>query len=253
MPRVYDVGVDFDAGVFADTLSQAHVDYVTVFAKCNLGFAYYPTAVGTVHPGMKVPDMLGPMVEACHGRGIRVAAYINTGLDHENALRHRDWCKVTKDGRVYRMQEMGSFFRTMCLASGYRRNVLGMAEEVLTRYPVDGLFLDCIELSPCYGVECLDDMKKRGMDIFDDAEVARHYSLVADELIAEVEQMVERLAPGINLTHNGIRYSRQPTHLELEVLPTGSWGYDYLPFVIRYARTLGKPFFTMTGRFVSFP
>ncbi|MCX7706143.1 MAG: beta-galactosidase trimerization domain-containing protein, partial [bacterium] len=37
--------------------------------------------------------------------------------------------------------------------------------------------------------------------------------------------------------------------IELEVLPTGGWGYDYLPWIIRYARTLKKPYFTMTGRF----
>jgi len=35
----------------------------------------------------------------------------------------------------------------------------------------------------------------------------------------------------------------------MEVLPTGGWGYEVLPFTIRYARTLGKPYVTMTGRF----
>ena len=249
MPRVPDVGLDFDPEAFARTLADAHVDYVTAFAKCNLGFAYYPTKVGRVHPGMRVPDLLGPMVEACHRRGIRVAAYINAGLDHENALRHRDWCKVDKQGRVYRMAEMGHFFRLLCLNTDYRKNVLGMVEELLTSYPLDGIFLDCFDLKPCYGVECLDAMAEQGMDIRDDAAVTRHYSLMADRFVAEAEELVARLAPGIYQCHNGIRYSRQPTHVELEVLPTGGWGYDYLPLVIRYARTLGKPYFTMTGRF----
>ena len=249
MPRVPDVGAEFDAGAFARTLSEAHVEYVTVFAKCNLGMAYYPTKVGTVHPGMVVHDMLGPMVTECHKRDIRVAAYINTGLDHEQALRHREWCKVDSQGRVYKIEEMGNFFRTMCLNSGYRLNVMGMIEEVLSSYPLDGLFLDCINLSPCYGVECLDAMKAREMDIFDESEVARFQSEMTDEFLAEVEDRVATIRPGINVYFNGIRYTRQPTHIEMEVLPTGSWGYDYLPFVIRYARTLRRPYFTMTGRF----
>lgn len=249
MPRVHDVGLDFDPEAFSKTLADSHVDYVTVFAKCNLGFAYYPTKVGTVHPGMKVPDLLGPMVDACHRRGISVAAYVNAGLDHERALRRRDWCKVDKQGRVYRMAEMGHFFRPLCLNTDYRQNVLGMVEEILKSYPVDGIFLDCFDHKPCYGVECVDAMAEKGMDVHDDVAVTRHYSLVTDRFVSDAEEIVARLAPGIYLCHNGVRYSRQPTHVELEVLPTGGWGYDYLPLAIRYTRTLGKPYFTMTGRF----
>ncbi len=40
MPGIYDVGRDFDAEAFARTLEEAHVDYITVFARCNLGFAH---------------------------------------------------------------------------------------------------------------------------------------------------------------------------------------------------------------------
>jgi hypothetical protein len=88
------------ARLFAETLARAGVDYATVFARCNLGFCYYPSEVGIAHPGLR-QELLGPMVEACHQRGIRVAAYINAGIDHEHALRHRDWVKVNKQGQVY--------------------------------------------------------------------------------------------------------------------------------------------------------
>lgn len=63
MPGIYDVGRDFDGEVFARTLADAHVDYITVFARCNLGFAYYPTRVGVMHPGLKF-DLLGGMSQA---------------------------------------------------------------------------------------------------------------------------------------------------------------------------------------------
>jgi len=249
MPVVYDVGRDFDAADFAKTLSEAHGDYITVFAKCNLGFTYYPTNVGVPHPGLQTPDMLGGMVSACHQRDIQVAAYINVGLDHEQALRHRDWCKLNKSGQVYEMQTMSHFFRKMCLNTGYRDYTLAMIAEVLDNYPIDGLFLDCFTLSPCYGVECVAGMREMGLDGHDDEQASEFCWRVTERFVQEVKALVDAKAPGINLYYNGLPYRWQPTHVEIEVLPTASWGYEYLPWAARYARTLDKPFFTMTGRF----
>ncbi len=248
MPGIYDIASEFDASEFARTLSEANVDYITVFAKCNLGFAYYPTQIGQVYPGLEV-DLLGQMVEACHARGIRVAAYFNVGIDHEHARLHREWCKVDKEGRVYRFADKGHWFRDLCLNTGFREHILGMVREVLDRYPVDGLFLDCFDLSPCYGTECVAAMKQKGMDVFNDAQAAEFCWQVTDSFMDEVESMARAKREDIFILFNGIPYRRQPTHIELEVLPTGGWGYDYLPAAIRYARTLDKPYFTMTGRF----
>jgi len=249
MPGVYDVGRDFDAAQFAETLARASVDYITVFAKCNLGFAYYPTKVGIVHPGLRTPDLLGPMVAACHERGIRIAAYINTGLDHECSVRHRDWLKLNARGQVYEMERMGHFFRKMCLNTAYARYTLEMVEEVLDLYPVDGVFLDCFTTDPCYGGECIDEMRQWGMDPMDEAQVMEHDWLVTQRFCGQVESIVRGKGLDINIYFNGLPYRNEPTHVELEVLPTGGWGYDYLPWAIRYARTLGRPYFTMTGRF----
>ncbi len=248
MPAVDDVGRDFNPAEFADTLARAEVDYITVFARCNLGFAYYPTKIGTVHPGLH-RELLGPMVKACHKRGIRVAAYVNAGIDHEHALRHREWCKVNKEGQVYQFQRMGHWFRNPCLNTGYGDHLAGMVEEILTRYPVDGIFLDCFDLSPCHGVECLDGMKARGLDPLNGDHAGQYTAIVTRRFMARIRALVKRIRPGIYLYFNGLPYAEEPTHLELEILPTGGWGYDILPATIRYARTLRKPYFLMTGRF----
>ncbi len=248
MPGVPDVGRDFDPEEFAHTLQQAHVDYITVFARCNLGFCYYPSQVGIPHPGLQ-QELLGPMVEACHRRGIRVAAYINAGIDHEHALRHRGWCKLNKRGQVYQLDRMGHFFRDLCLNTGYGDHLLSLVEEVLARYPVDGLFLDCFDLNPCYGVECVEGMAALDMDVSDDDQVAAYCRQITYEFLGRVTQRARRAREDIGLCFNGIPYAEQPTHIEIEALPTGGWGYDYLPAATRYSRALGKPFFTMTGRF----
>ncbi|MDH6115382.1 phage tail protein X [Kitasatospora sp. MAP12-15] len=38
-------------------------------------------------------------------------------------------------------------------------------------------------------------------------------------------------------------------HVEIEGLPTGGWGYAFLPYVARYVRPLGLPTLSHTGRF----
>jgi hypothetical protein len=248
MPEVYDVGADFSPDDFALTLKKAHVDYITVFARCNLGFAYYPTKVGIVHPGLKAKDMLGDMVKACHSKGIRVAAYINAGLDHEHALLHREWCQMNREGTIYDVKAGGSFFRRMCLGTGYRKHLLSMIREVMERYPVDGLFLDCFSQNPCYGIECLDGMKQLGMDAADEKQAKEYTFMQTLKFQEEVTTLAREKKQDIYLCFNGLPYSNQPTHVEIEVLPP-AWGYDYFPWTGRYARTLGKPFFKMTGRF----
>ena len=249
MPGIYDVGAEFDPKEFAKTLKDANVDYITVFARCNLGFAYYPTKIGIVHPGMKKKDLLGPMVSECHKHGIRVTAYFNAGLDHEHALLHREWCKMNNEGQVVEINNMGHFFRRMCLNTGYRQHLLSMVKEVMEMYPVDGIFLDCINLSACYGVECVDGMKKMNLDVFDERQAEEYCWRITESFAKEAEELIRKNDRNAYIYFNGLPYAKQPTHVELEVLPTGGWGYDILPTAIRYARTLKKPYFTMTGRF----
>ncbi len=249
MPGVYDVGENFDAEQFVGTLKNADVDYITVFARCNLGFSYYPTRIGIPHPGLKKKDLLGEMISACRNAGIRAAAYFNAGLDHEHALRHREWCKVNSEGQVAEIQNMGHSFRKMCLNTSYRQHLLGMIEEIVSMYPVDGIFLDCFYLSPCYGIECVDGMRKSGMDMNDENEAKDFCWMITRSFMEEAVSLVKAKKKDAYMYFNGLPYTKQPTHLELEILPTGQCGYDYLPWIIRYARTLKKPYFVMTGRF----
>ena len=82
MPGCNDVGTEFNGREFAATLHKAKVEYINIFAKCNLGFCYYPTRIGTVYPGLKF-DLMGEIIHACKKAGIRVAVYFNAGLSHE--------------------------------------------------------------------------------------------------------------------------------------------------------------------------
>ncbi len=74
-PFIPDVGIEFDAREFAAQLKRAHINSVTIFAKCHHGQCYYPTKVGAQHPALNGRDLLGEQIEALHREGIRCPIY----------------------------------------------------------------------------------------------------------------------------------------------------------------------------------
>jgi hypothetical protein len=89
MPTCPNVGVNFDVDTFVNHLKACGVDYVVFPARCNLGMAYYDTKVGIRHYSLTY-DLFGKLSEACAEAGMRISAYINCGLSHEEAFLHRD-------------------------------------------------------------------------------------------------------------------------------------------------------------------
>lgn len=246
-----DVGETFDADAFTGRLRECGVDFIVFHARCNLGMAYYDTKVGIRHPSLKY-DLIGRLVSACRRNGIAMSVYFNIGLSHEEGLLHRDWLKVQPEGHVYGPNRMDHFFRLMCYNTGYADHVLEMIREVLRAYPVAGLFLDCMHRTPCVGVECIREMKQRGLDWQDPAVVAEfaHFSQV--RMAQRIRDAALAIRPDLLLYFNGVSAEDQAdlgTYLEYECLPTGGWGYEVLPMYSRYLRNLGKQVLNMTGRF----
>ncbi|NLO74962.1 MAG: hypothetical protein GX100_12745 [candidate division WS1 bacterium] len=251
MPACPDVGATFDAGAFADRMKDCGVDYCVFHARCNLGMAYYDTQVGIKHPSLQ-RDLFGELAQACQERGIALSAYFNVGLSHEEALLHRDWAIVTQEGYVYQPDRLNHFFRGMCYNTGYAEHLLEMIREVVTGYPVAGLFLDCMTLPPCVGVECIREMKERGMDWEHPDQLAEFARISRNRMAQRIADTARALNPDLLLYFNGVQYEDQAesgNYLEFECLPTGGWGYEPLPLYGRFMRNLGKPVLNMTGRF----
>lgn len=251
MPANPDVGRNFDMDAITDWFAECGVDFVVFPARCNLGTAYYPTRIGIPHASMQ-RDLYGELAAACHQRGIAISAYINVGLSHEEAYRHRDWTVLRADGRMYGEPFGHSFFRSMCYNTAYGAHVAAMAREVAEWYDVEGFFFDCFHTPPCIGVECMEKMLATGVD-FQDPEALHdfNYAKMLDmgRLLADTVRSVKA---DMLLYFNGIDFRAQAelgSYLELECLPQGGWGYELLPMVARYMRTLGKPTLNMTGRF----
>jgi len=252
MPANPDVGKNFDMNAITDWIKECGADYIVFPARANLGMAYYPTKLGIPHPSMK-RDLFGELANACHKKGIAISAYINVGLSHEESYRHRDWTILRADGHMYgNPEEDPSFFRQMCYNTGYADHVIGMAREVASWYDIDGFFFDCFHTRPCIGKNCMNEMLAEGVDWKDPIQLN-------DYNYRKMLRMGKRLSGAVReynrdflIYFNGIDFAAQAeigSYLELECLPQGGWGYELLPMVSRYMRTLGKPILNMTGRF----
>lgn len=251
MPACPDVGAGFDADAFTDRIKDCGVDYVVFHARCNLGTAYYNTKVGIRHPSLNY-DMFGALADACEKRDIALTAYINVGLSHEEGLLHRDWLVLTPEGYTYLPERMNHFMRMMCYNTEYGDHLVEMVKEIVGGYPVAGLFLDCMHQHPCVGVECMREMKERGVDWTDKYQLEEFANLSRVRVAQRIADAAKAIKPDLLLYFNGVGYEYQKdigTYLEYECLPTGGWGYDALPLYGRYMRTLGKPLLNMTGRF----
>ena len=251
MPANPDVGKAFDFEAIVNRFEKAGVQYVVFPARCNLGVAYYDTKIGIRHPALTY-NLLKKLADACHSRGIKLTAYMNLGLSHEEGLRHRDWLVMDADGRTYQQNRLDSFFRQMCYNTGYGDHAVAMVREVLETTGVDGLFLDCMHTRPCFGKECTDAMTAEGVDWNDPKQLNdfNHRKIV--NMAKRVSEAARAVKPDCLLYFNGVGYEAQQqlgSYLEFECLPTGGWGYEILPVGARYLRTLGKPVLNMTGRF----
>ncbi len=246
MPGIPDFLERFDAEKFAQTLSDAHVEYVNVFARCNEGFAYYPTKIGVPYEGMK-GDMLGDTVKACHARGIGVTAYMNAGYDQEQAIRHRDW--TIKNPEIQKSTDwVYDYFIDMCYYnSGYKDYLIGMVKEVVDNYDVDGIFIDCMGAGVCYCDACLRSMKKKGLDINDPEAVKRHSMDSQRKFCEDVKAAVGN---DKHLFFNMMYWDAKGcnTHIEIEGLPGGQ-GYDFFLPQVSYARNVEDELLYMTARF----
>jgi len=258
--EIKEVGNLFDPKEFADTLVKAGVNSITCFAKDTMGMLYYDTKFQSKHPGLK-RNLLKEQIKACHSVGIRVPIYICVVWDEYIARRHHEWLERTPDGKTYGFpptEGVSIPVRTLCLNSPYADYVEELTIEVLEVFgeDVDGLFYDCVWADPCSCSYCLKDMKKEGLD----PKIEDNRRRFAEDLVIKfkkrITDTIRKYNKSCSIFYNAghirpsIRNSLDCyTHIEIEALQSGGWGYEFLPIMAKYVRNLGKEYLGMTSRF----
>lgn len=255
---IENIGKKFNKEQFQTALKKGCVNSVTLFAKCHHGWSYHPTDANEMHPHLDF-DLLGAQIKAAHEIGIKTPVYISAGLDEKTARRHHEWLVRNKDeSTMWAKDFTEAGYHKLCMASPYLDCLIEQIEEVCERYDADGIFLDIVGVQPCYCQNCIAERTAMGMDPYDEKAVLEHAEMVYKRYAEKTRAAVDKYKKGLPLFHNGghIRQGRRDlayynTHLEIESLPTGGWGYDHFPFSARYCQGLGIEYLGMTGKFHS--
>jgi hypothetical protein len=251
-----DIGTSFNKRQFQEALKVGHVNSITIFSKCHHGYSYHPTKVGKMHPHLKF-DLLARQIDACREIGVRCPIYLSAGLDELAAFANPTWVVKKKDGVLWKPLEVEWFVRILRFNSPYLDYLCAQIEEVCQRWPDnDGIFLDIIGSHRDYSDDALKEMKRLGYNPEVDADVARYGEDVLYRYFKATTAAAKSVRKDTPVFHNSGHISMGArkalafnTHLELESLPTGGWGYDHFPLSARYVITQKWDFMGMTGKF----
>ena len=270
-PFIPDVGSEFDAREFAKTMKRAHVNSVTVFAKCHHGQCYYPTKTGVQHPALRGRDLLGEQIEALHREGLRCPIYTTVVWEEDVAQKHPEWRQLTKQGTFAGWStsanqtdvQPGMWKFNNFLHPDYQDYMEAHVREICANYEVDGLFFDILFFAPkaCWSKPSIEFREKHGL-LVDDRETSDRFQALAQVAFArKFTKLVQGLMPQATIFYNaqnepnidptvGPRSrTEELTHFEIESLPSGFWGYYHFPRMARSQSHWGKFWLGMTGRF----
>ncbi len=256
--HITGIGDKFDPEEFASTLKKAAVNSVTCFGRCHHGYLYFDTKAFPErhHPHLK-RNLLKEQIEACHKQNIRVPVYTTIQWDHFSAQHHPEWLVIDETGKptgtpIY---EPG-FYRNLCVNTPYRDFLKAHIKETFEAVPVDGLFLDIVKVIDCSCAYCREGMTKKGLEPSNKDDRMKYATQVMSDFKNEMTALIRSLDKKCTIFYNGghvgpgIRETLGTySHLELESLPSGGWGYLHFPLTSRFARTLNKDFLGMTGKF----
>lgn len=250
------IGSQFSKKQFQEMLQLGHVNSITVFSKCHHGWAYHPSKANEIHPGLDF-DLLGAMIEAAHEIGVKTPVYISAGLDEKMARRHPEWLMRDKDEKTnWAPDFMTPGYHQFCFNTPYLDYLLNQIEEVVKNYEADGIFLDIVGERMCYCQYCIETLRKEDKDPRDENAVHELGKHIYSNYTKKVEELIHSIKPDMKIFHNSGHIHRgrrdlaaMNTHLELESLPTGGWGYDHFPLSARYVQNLGMYYLGMTGKF----
>lgn len=274
-PYLPDICGDFDAEVFAQTMADAHVNSVTVFARCIHGMAYYPTDFGQMHPSLQGRDFLGEVIQALHEKGIRAPIYVTVTWEQGVAKAHPEWRQMHEDGRFAEMATMQEGQRragtrwelTDFLHPEYQDYMEGYLNEILDNYPVDGLFVDMLFYDRYNGFTsgwspaARAFREEQGITGNDMEAHLRFEARAQEAFTRKFTTLIHERVPDATVFYNtpndffleaeegGARRMPYQTHAEIESLPSKLWGYQHFPRVARVMQSKGKPWLSMTGRF----
>ncbi len=257
-PDIESIGTAFNKKEWQETLKAAAVDSITCFSKCHHGLSYHPTKVGVQHPHLKF-DLLRAQMDACKEIDVRVPVYLSAGVDNTITKIHPEWREINAQGELagWNTSPLSPGFHKMCFNTPYLDYLCRQIEEAVTLFPeADGIFLDIIFQGECCCPWCMETMARLGLDPEKEEDRRKNARLALERYYKATTAACKIHNADMPVFHNSGHVTRNDSeflqyqsHLELESLPTGGWGYDHFPESASYAGRTGLDYLGMTGKF----
>lgn len=259
-PLIEGIGKDFNKEEFGEVLEKARVNSITCFARCHHGYLYYDSKINKerIHPNLVNKNLLKEQIEACHERNIKAPIYLPVQWDKFTYDEHPEWVSKDLDGNIIKGEGgKPGFYEFLCVNTPYRDFLKNHVREILEMFPeADGLFFDIVMVVPCACENCKKSMEELGMDYTIKGERLKFSEKMLNEFKHEMTEFVKEINENVTIFYNGSHISPalkdsidSYSHVEIESLPSGGWGYMHFPITVRYARNLGKDCLGMTGKF----
>ncbi len=251
--KIEGIGKDFNKQDFQDALTLGHVNSINIFAKCHHGWSYdEDTIANEKHPYL-TRNLLREMVCACREINVQCPIYISAGLDEKIARRHPEWLLRNKDeSTTWAVNFAEPGYHMFCMNSPYLDYLKGHVREIVETYDCDGLWLDIVGERICYCQNCV----KTALELGYNPENEEDMKEVGKRTFRIYAEAMNEIAGEIPIFHNNGHIARGRydlmelnSHLEIESLPTGGWGYDHFPLSARYLQNINQEYLGMTGKF----
>ena len=257
-PHVPGIGSKFDKKQWQNALRCGHVDSITTFAVCHHGWNYNDTEVGKRHPQLAF-DLLRAQYDAAKEIDVNVPIYISAGVNDRVADEHPEWREISHEGCYsgWNKSPIEAGFKKLCFNTPYLDHLCELTDEVVQQFPdCDGIFFDIIFQGPCCCRWCMADMLEAGLDPSRPEDRETHRARVILKYYQRTTAAAQKYRKEMPVFHNSGHIAKGDrsvigfqSHLELESLPTGGWGYDHFPLSAKYALGTGRDFLGMTGKF----
>ena len=257
IPEDAIVGEDFDGFDYARKAKAAGVDSLVFFGKCHYGFSYYPTKVGTVHPGLK-KDMLAEFVKGCRHEGLGTTCYYSVFLDTAAMKKHPEWILYDEPDQASWPLVRERKYIPVCVNSDYLdQQLIPQTLEIINQYDVDEMFYDTMtDFIPCYCDNCQKRFGKPIPQSEDDAnwnEYVNWYYQQYREFYAKILKTIHDVNPDVSVVVNwewSARLPNQPLPYVKRLVGDLFTGGTVASFYSHYWTGTGLPFDYMCGRFL---
>lgn len=210
--------------------------------------SFFPTELEFQRPSswLEGRDLLGEIVEKCHRAGIRVIARFDFSKTHQCFFpQHPDWYYRSAEGRAVPYNDTVA----TCVCGGYQQErSLEIIEEVLKKYPVDGIFFNMFGFitwdysgnyyGPCHCESCQRRFAEysggKALPATEDPgepnlkEYRAFQEQVVEELLGRIRRLVRRYGDDIAVCtyhHSGVDIIRDESNSAVD-RPLPFWLYN---------------------------